>query len=160
MKATGLCIDSSNFDPSTSDGDTAAGNIETDEVAALMGRTLDTSTSDENYASISNLDEFLPASGSGHRTSKGYQGTFMFDPKASQAICHSHPRGDGYAPIPGYADDDVIKQYGLPNYIVRNGTLGVLEKVDGQYQYRLILGSLSPILRQLTQRQLNAYQKP
>jgi len=54
----------------------------------------------------------------------------------------------------------VIDQYGLPNYIVRDGTVGVLEKVDGQYQYRMILGTLDPTLQRITQQQLNAYQRP
>ncbi|PMQ05792.1 putative deoxyribonuclease RhsA [Dyella sp. AD56] len=160
LKAAGTCFDASNFDASKSDDITVSGNAQTDEVAALSARTLDTSITDENYASISNLDEFLPATGTGRYTSKGYEGKFSFDPSSSQAICHSHPGADGFSPTPGYGDNKVIEKFGLPNYIVRKGVVGVVEKVDGQYQYRLILGHLDPSMKRITQRQLNDYQKP
>jgi hypothetical protein len=47
---------------------------------------------------------------------------------------------------------------GYPNYIIRGGVIGVVEEVDGQYQYRVLQGSLTQPMRNVTQEQLNVYQ--
>jgi len=108
LKAAGTCIDSSNFNPANSDGNTVAGTAETDEVAILNMRSLDTSDTDEHYASVTDTDSFLPATGLGKVTSKGYTGKFRIDTATTQAICHSHPRGREYWPTPGFGDNDAL----------------------------------------------------
>jgi RHS repeat-associated protein len=108
LKAAGTCIDSSNFNPANSDGNTVAGTAETDEVAILNMKSLDTSDSDEHYASVTDTDSFLPATGSGKDSSNGYTGNFTVNEGTTQAICHSHPRGRGFWPTPGFGDNAAL----------------------------------------------------
>ena len=159
LMAAGTCFQSSNYDQNSSDDTTVAGTAETDEVAMLNMRKLDTSETDENYAVITDTDTFVTTSGQGINTTKGYQGTFLIDGSKTQAICHSHRLSKGYWPTPGYEDNDPIVNNNQPNYIVRNGVIGVLEEVDGQYQYRLLKGRLTGPQIHATQQQLNLYQK-
>lgn len=87
----------------------------------------------------------------------GYTGKFKVPKGDTKAICHSHPKSDKYGPIPGFGDAASLAS-GYPNYIVRDGVAGVLEMVDGQYQYRLLKGRLDTTQRCLLQQQLNRYQ--
>ena len=158
LKAQGMCIDASNYDDESSDHVTVQGTVETDEVAATNAWRLDSSGPEEAYGAISPTDVFSVRPGSGIKTSKGYVGSFSV-PVNTVAVCHSHPHTAGFSPTPGFGDDRQIRDSSRPNYIVRNGTIGVVEKVDGQYQYRVISGSLSRPERDATRKQLNSFQR-
>jgi RHS repeat-associated protein len=158
LKANGTCIDASNYSEKVSDHQTVQGSVETDEVAATNGWKLDSSGNEEAYGAISPMDVFSVRPGTGVRTPRGYVGSFSV-PTDTVAVCHSHPHGSGFTPTPGFGDDDQIRNSGRPNYIVRNGVIGAVEKVDGQYQYRIITGTLSRQERDATRKQLNSYQR-
>jgi RHS repeat-associated protein len=158
LKANGTCIESSNYSEDNSDHETVQGTVETDEVMLMNASKLDKYPADEAYGTISSLDVFAEQVGTGELVSRGFQGRFSAPP-GTVAICHSHPQGPRYSPTPGFGDDDVVRRNKFPNYLVRSGISGVVEKVDGQYQYRVIGGSLDRIQRDMTRKQLNAYQK-
>lgn len=112
---------------------------------------------EELYAGIGKDGQFTPIPGKGKEVSKGYEGNFDVDLSKTDAICHSHPKGSGYSPIPGWGDDGVVK-LGVPNYIIRDGVYGVLEMSDGQYQYRLLKGKLEPAHKKMIRQELNKLQ--
>lgn len=79
-------------------------------------------------AIIDPSDVFKIVSGSSNETNEGIKGAIVITPSSTKAICHSHPKGGDYSAAPGYGDDGVVNG-GYPNYIVRNGTVGVVERL-------------------------------
>ena len=158
-KAAGQCFESSNYDPTTDAGPTVQGTPQDDQAFMAHAQSLDTSDTDENYGAITNSGEFVHLPGTGTQNENGYTGHFMVDRSNTAAICHSHPRNRHYGPTPGFGDDSPVRQ-GFPNYLVRDHVEGVLEMVDGQFDYRLLQGSFNSSQQAATQAQLNAYQHP
>ncbi|MGO1073167.1 RHS repeat-associated core domain-containing protein [Lysobacter sp. CA199] len=157
LKKAGKCFDSSNYDPTKHGTTTVVGTPATDSIFLANGKTLDKSEKEEFYAGIGKDGLFTPIAGEGRESSRGFTGSFDVDVSKTAAICHSHPQGSNYSPIPGWGDDAAVK-LGVPNYIVRNGVYGVLEKDNGQYQYRLLKGRLEPVHRKLIRQELNKLQ--
>ncbi|WP_374046399.1 hypothetical protein [Massilia antarctica] len=158
LKASGQCIDSSNYVPSTGGTKTVAGDSATDSAALANMSGLDISDTDENFGIINMTNVYSKVTGTGAETNQGYAGSININPLTTKAICHSHPKGDNYSSAPGYGDDGVVNG-GYPNYIVRNGTLGVVERVNGQYQYRILKRRLTRPERRATEAELDNYQK-
>lgn len=158
LKASGQCIDSSNYVAARDGTKTVAGDAASDSAALANMRRLDISATDENFGVINLNNTFASVSGSGTETVEGYEGSININPLTTKAICHSHPGGDTYSSAPGYADDGVVNG-GYPNYIIRNGTIGVVERVNGQYQYRILKGRLTRPERRATETELDNYQK-
>ena len=99
----------------------------------------------EKYAQFKQGDDgevsFSPLGGKTKVSDSGVQGTIKPDADAD-AIGHSHPNTSGYSLTPGAKDFGAVEA-GKPNYIERNGSIIVVEKVDGQYRVRMISGTLS-----------------
>jgi RHS repeat-associated protein len=55
---------------------------------------------------------------------------------------HGHPNDDSGTIAPGLGDDQSIAEHGIPMAIVQDGRVGILEMVDGRYQFRLVRGRL------------------
>lgn len=158
LKASGQCIDSSNYVPTRDGTKTVAGDAATDSAALANMRGLDISDTDENFGVINMNNIYTNVSGTGAETNQGYAGSININPLTTKAICHSHPKGDTYSSAPGYGDDGVVNG-GYPNYIIRNGTIGVVERLNGQYQYRILRGRLTRPERRATEAELDNYQK-
>lgn len=76
----------------------------------------------------------------------------------ADAIGHSHPRGTS-DPSPGPRDDMAVNA-GLPNNIINNGNVTVVEKVNGQFRARILNdANLTPAHRREIQRDVNRFQK-
>jgi RHS repeat-associated protein len=159
LKSAGRCFDSGNYNQETDGNRTVQGDGDSDQTFLNNASTLDRSETDENYGYIDNANVFNVAHGTGSESSKAYTGHFNVPKGDTKAICHSHSQGSQYGPMPGFADSTAVDE-GHPNYIVRDGVAGVLEIVDGQYQYRLLKGRLDNTQRRLLQQQLNNYQHP
>ncbi|UUZ48642.1 hypothetical protein LP420_39115 [Massilia sp. B-10] len=137
---------------------TVAGDAGSDSAAIANIKNLDISDATENFAIIDPSDVFKIVSGSSNETNEGIKGAIVITPSSTKAICHSHPKGGDYSAAPGYGDDGVVNG-GYPNYIVRNGTVGVVERVSGQYQFRILRGRLSRPEQRATQDELDNFQK-
>ena len=148
-KAAKTCIDSSNYNPKKDGTETVRSNPAIDASARQNMASLDTKgerhPETEKYAQFKQGDDgkvaFTPLNGKTQVSDAGVQGTIHPDADAD-AIGHSHPNTQGYLLTPGPKDYGAVEG-GMPNYIERNGSVIVVEKVDGQYQVRLIQGTLS-----------------
>ncbi|WP_445147248.1 RHS repeat-associated core domain-containing protein [Dyella sp. Tek66A03] len=162
LKSTGKCVDATNYNSDTDGDKTVQGDDGSDAAFLQNMYQLDTSTTDENYGDIHLDNSFGRVQGSGESTSKGYVGHLHWAPSEVaklKAICHSHPNNKYYGPYPGFGDDGYVNQ-GFPNYIVQNGFAGVLEQVNGQFQYRALKGRLDDKQRKAAQSAVNGFQHP
>lgn len=158
LKAAGQCFDASNYNPDTQVNKTALGTAETDRIFLANGRRLDYSEDKENFATISKLGDWNRVLAATRETAKGVSANFDVDREKTAAVCHSHPRSNRWESIPGYGDDGLVK-LGYPNYLVRNGVYGVLELDNGQFQYRLLKGTLPAIDLRNIQQRLDGFQE-
>ena len=157
----GSCIDSTNYKESKDGTDTVQSNDAIDASARANLPSLETKGETERFGQFDQKEdgsvEFSEIGGSSKKTSDGVEGTFSVS-KSAEAVGHSHPNMDGYSVAPGKGDYGAVEG-GRANYIVRDGTIIVIEKVDGQYQARVVEGSLSRSDRRQIRRRLNEFQK-
>ncbi|MGN7919619.1 hypothetical protein, partial [Lysobacter sp. 22409] len=90
-------------------------------------------------------------------TAKGVKGDFSITREETAAICHSHPKDKQFESIPGYGEHEAVL-LGYPSYIVRNSVYGVLEIDKGQFQYRILRGTLPLNDLRNIQSRLNQFQ--
>jgi RHS repeat-associated protein len=148
-KSAGSCIDSTNYKPAKDGTATVQSNAAIDSSARQNMGSLDTkglkNPETEKYTQFKQGTDgkvsFSPLGGKTQVSNSGVQGTIRPDGDA-KAIGHSHPNTDGYSLTPEPKDYGAV-QAGKPNYIERNGSVIVVERVGGQFQVRVISGTLS-----------------
>ena len=157
----GSCIDSTNYKESKDGTNTVQSNDAIDASARENLPSLETKGKTERFGQFDQKDEgsveFSEVGGGSKRTTDGVQGSFSVD-KSADAVGHSHPNTKDYEIAPGKGDYGAVEG-GRPNYIVRDGTIIVIEKVDGQYQARVVEGNLSRSDRSTIRSRLNEFQR-
>ncbi|WP_222853104.1 RHS repeat-associated core domain-containing protein [Massilia genomosp. 1] len=153
LKSAGKCIDAADYDPCKDGTDTSKGT--SDEQAEKNRGSVDLYPDREAGGRVTKDGKFETAKSEYKYTDDGITTTLLL-PRDGQTkdVVHSHPNGENWSAIPGPQDgmDD-----GYPNYIVRGDVIGVVEKVDGQYQYRLIRGRLTYDQRNAVRRRINDF---
>lgn len=144
-KDAGTCIDSSNYVEERDGRTTVQSNPSVDASAAQNMPNLATTGEDEDFAVFfQDGDEvtFRETEGQTVSTGSGLLGK-MITPPDAVAAGHSHPDVNSRRPIAPSPTDRNHLDRGRPNYIYQEGNVIVLEQVNGQYQVRVISGSLS-----------------
>ncbi|MCA0200470.1 MAG: hypothetical protein LCH56_06475 [Proteobacteria bacterium] len=146
LKENGSCIDAPNFDPMKDGNRTVQSTPEIDASAKANMGSLETTTNKERFGTFDQKDDGSVkfAEVGGTTTDKGskLEGRMSVDMANTDAIGHSHPNTKDFSIVPGPMDNGAVEK-GLPNYIGRDGQVVVVERVDGQYQVRVIQGNLS-----------------
>jgi hypothetical protein len=161
LKASGSCIDATVYDLTRDGSETVAG---TPGIDASALKNLPSLASAE-YERVGQFTEtggevgFAEITGPTIRKPDGTRlntSRMIGDP---DAIGHSHPESAINSTIAPSVIDGNQLQAGRPNYIYRNGTVVVLERVNGQVQVRSLNGPIPLSARGLTQRRVNEIQR-
>ncbi|MGJ7903156.1 RHS repeat-associated core domain-containing protein [Lysobacter sp. 1R34A] len=157
LKQERKCFNASNYDATRHGSRTVIGSAATDQIFLANGRRLDRSETDEHFASIGKDGSFTIIPAPTQETAKGVKGDFSVTREETAAICHSHPKDKQFESIPGYGEHEAVL-LGYPSYIVRNSVYGVLEIDKGQFQYRILRGTLPLNDLRNIQSRLNQFQ--
>lgn len=157
----GTCIDSSNYKRSKDGIETVQSNVAIDTSARANMSKLETPSETEKFAEFNQQADgsviFSEVAGTTQQRGDTLQGTFEVS-RGADAVGHSHPNRDDYSVSPGPGDYGAL-ELGRPNYITRDGTIIVVEKVEGQYQARVVQGSLNGSSRRDIRTVLNDFQR-
>lgn len=161
------CMHASNYNEKADGLVSVRSNVVTDILVEKEASALKSSGDEENFAYVEWSDgepEFTRAGGTTDTDGGGAVGTVEI-PKGADAIVHSHPEKNGYSIAPGLRQDKgnigdyLAVEDGRPNYIYHDNRVGVVEKVNGRYQFRMIVGEMSSAERRQTQSVLNTFQQ-
>ncbi|MBI3730906.1 MAG: hypothetical protein HY254_21555 [Burkholderiales bacterium] len=155
LKASGRCIDADDYDPCKDGSGNTRGS--SDENAKKNKNSVDLYPDKEAAGRVTNDGNFEIVPSTYVYTDDGITTTANYpNDGKTKDIIHSHPNADDWSNVPGPKDDGAVNS-GYPNYIVRNDFIGVVEIVDGQYQFRIVSGRMNGKDRMSTREMLNKY---
>ena len=158
----GTCIEASKFKPEKSDGETVTQSENIDKAAQSELPKIETQKSpNERVVAFEEGDDNSVKTTEVTPNSSKLKGstieTKVGIPKSTDSIGHSHPNKNSTI-TPGPRDDQVVNG-GRPNNIVNNGSVVVVEKVNGQFRVRVLTGTVSKKQTRSIGRQINKFQK-
>lgn len=156
------CIEASNFKEQKSDGQTVTQSGNIDDAARRDLPSIETQRSpDERVVAFSEAEDGTVTTTEATPMSQGERGgtieTKAQIPSGTDSVGHSHPNQDSSI-APGPMDDRVVNS-GMPNNIVNNGQVIVIEKVNGQFRARILSGRPSGSDRRQIRTQLRTFQR-
>jgi len=156
------CFESSKFDKKKSDNQTVTQSEDVDNKMREVGPKIETQRKKERIVGLKEKPDGTVEDREATAKSRNKKGRNVIEAKAGikkseKSIIHSHPNKESDV-APGPQDDRVVNG-GRTNGIVNNGTVVVIEKVDGQFRVRVLTGTVSPKVGRSIVKQLNRFQK-